>query len=47
MDDNINSQIKADKALKELMSHHYQPTSTKKPSLFEWIKNKILKYLLS
>lgn len=47
MDDNIDSQSKADKALKELLSNHYQPYITKKLSLFEWFKNKILKYLLS
>jgi hypothetical protein len=47
MDENIDSQNKADKALKELMSRHYQPCTIKKPSWFEWIKSKILRYLLS
>lgn len=47
MDDNIDSQNKADKALKELLSNHYQPPSTKKTNLLQWIKSKILRYLLS
>ena len=47
MDESIDSQNKADKALKELVGRRYQPYTTQKLTLFQWLKKKVLEYLLS